>query len=613
MRTAGVTGERKAVRLLGYRGEVIFTRRAVFFKGSHPSIKTATVLLVVLLCTLLMPPVYSGGQEISPGYDFNDPGEYVYDSDLIEFSNGKAMTKKLPLQNGWWTKTHNTSGGDYAWGVSCDSQGRATVAASANTKWFVRQYGADGRTLWTSSLTGSDSYAKGVSCDLNDNAIVTGYIDAGADKDLYTKKYGPGGSELWTKQHITGGDQYGKDVSCDSGGNAFIAGLEGPLGNNERLMAKYESDGTFGWSVVVGGAGNDGANGVSCGPDNNPVFAGYLTGGADLNVWVRKSTGLNGADMWTRTHDGGGGNDLGAAVSCDSNGNPVVAGHTKSGTDQDIWVRKYSSSGDTLWTQTISGGPDLDGAHGISHDRDDNVVVAGYTETADNFDIWVGKLRGTDGKQLWTTTYSSGNGFDEALDVSCDEDGNPVVAGYVGDATNYAIWVRKYPPGEYASSSPTVTTKRGLDVSGGLLAGFEEKLGGGNQGTVTYQLSPDGSDWYYYDGTWKKHSGGSGMDASGPDTNTAAEVDRHIGKFSSIASSSLYVRAFLDSNSMQKVELDHVSVRLTTTSFYFAEGTCRPGFDPYICIQNPGATDADVKVTYMLGDGTTQEDSFAVS
>ena len=35
--------------------------------------------------------------------------------------------------------------------------------------------------------------------------------------------------------------------------------------------------------------------------------------------------------------------------------------------------------------------------------------------------------------------------------------------------------------------------------------------------------------------------------------------------------------------------------------WYFAEGTCRPGFDPYLCIQNPTGVDAEVKITYMLG------------
>jgi hypothetical protein len=46
--------------------------------------------------------------------------------------------------------------------------------------------------------------------------------------------------------------------------------------------------------------------------------------------------------------------------------------------------------------------------------------------------------------------------------------------------------------------------------------------------------------------------------------------------------------------------------------FYFAEGTCRPGFDPYITIQNPGAVAAAVKITYMKGDGTTQIQALTV-
>ncbi len=50
-----------------------------------------------------------------------------------------------------------------------------------------------------------------------------------------------------------------------------------------------------------------------------------------------------------------------------------------------------------------------------------------------------------------------------------------------------------------------------------------------------------------------------------------------------------------------------------STSFFFAEGTCRPNFDPYFCIQNPGATAADVTLTYMKGDGTTATDQVAVA
>ena len=50
----------------------------------------------------------------------------------------------------------------------------------------------------------------------------------------------------------------------------------------------------------------------------------------------------------------------------------------------------------------------------------------------------------------------------------------------------------------------------------------------------------------------------------------------------------------------------------SSSIFYFAEGTCRPGFDPYVCIQNPGGTAASVTLTYMKGNGTTATDQVSV-
>jgi hypothetical protein len=46
--------------------------------------------------------------------------------------------------------------------------------------------------------------------------------------------------------------------------------------------------------------------------------------------------------------------------------------------------------------------------------------------------------------------------------------------------------------------------------------------------------------------------------------------------------------------------------------FYFAEGTCRPNFEPYICIQNPAGVDAAVTITFMKGDGTTGQTALSV-
>ena len=46
--------------------------------------------------------------------------------------------------------------------------------------------------------------------------------------------------------------------------------------------------------------------------------------------------------------------------------------------------------------------------------------------------------------------------------------------------------------------------------------------------------------------------------------------------------------------------------------FYFAEGTCRPDFEPYFCLQNPGTEDVDVAITYYLGTGDNKNQELEV-
>ncbi|HEY5494679.1 MAG TPA: DUF5719 family protein, partial [Candidatus Anoxymicrobiaceae bacterium] len=59
-------------------------------------------------------------------------------------------------------------------------------------------------------------------------------------------------------------------------------------------------------------------------------------------------------------------------------------------------------------------------------------------------------------------------------------------------------------------------------------------------------------------------------------------------------------------------QLPTVVSHTPTSPFYFAEGTCRPNFDPYITIQNAGSAAANIKITYMKGDGTTKVQTLVV-
>ncbi|HEY5532500.1 MAG TPA: hypothetical protein VIK22_10945 [Candidatus Anoxymicrobiaceae bacterium] len=49
---------------------------------------------------------------------------------------------------------------------------------------------------------------------------------------------------------------------------------------------------------------------------------------------------------------------------------------------------------------------------------------------------------------------------------------------------------------------------------------------------------------------------------------------------------------------------DAMGATSTASAFYFAEGTSRPNFTPYFTVQNPNGSDASVKITYYLADGT---------
>lgn len=51
----------------------------------------------------------------------------------------------------------------------------------------------------------------------------------------------------------------------------------------------------------------------------------------------------------------------------------------------------------------------------------------------------------------------------------------------------------------------------------------------------------------------------------------------------------------------------------TDTTWYFAEGTTREGFDEYLCIQNPGDSSAKVQVYYLLSSGQVFYSKFNVS
>ncbi|MEK9150457.1 MAG: hypothetical protein AAB267_10500 [Candidatus Desantisbacteria bacterium] len=113
-------------------------------------------------------------------------------------------------------------------------------------------------------------------------------------------------------------------------------------------------------------------------------------------------------------------------------------------------MRKYDTNGNPIWTGTYNGtGNGNDGGQGIAVDPSGDILVTGYEwVTSQNYNIWVRKYD-TNGNPIWTQNYNgTDNNFDVGQGIAVDPSGDIAVCGYESVAgQNYNIWLRKYEGG----------------------------------------------------------------------------------------------------------------------------------------------------------------------
>jgi hypothetical protein len=227
-------------------------------------------------------------------------------------------------------------------------------------------------------------------------------------------------------------------------------------------------------------------------------------------------------------------------------GNVYVVGETDGalgGPNQgyyDGWVIKYDGSGHRLWSRQ-PGTSEGDAAFGVATDTDGNVYVVGETEGAlggpfkGASDAWVIKFDG-DGHQLWSRQPGT-SGWDDALGVATDTDGNVYVVGETNGALGgpnqgyYDGWVIKFDgsgrvlwsrqPGTSDSDAAfgvATDTDGNVYVVGdtdGALAGAEK----GDSDAWVIKFDGDGHR------LWGRQPGTSGFDTT---TGVATDTDGNV-------------------------------------------------------------------------------------
>lgn len=109
------------------------------------------------------------------------------------------------------------------------------------------------------------------------------------------------------------------------------------------------------------------------------------------------------------------------------------------------------------------------------------------------------------------------------------------------------------PTGRYYGGSPVVSSKTPISYTDLESMTFSE----GGSCSITYQLSPNGSTYYYWSGSaWIAATGENiSESASGSDIKT------NITSFkSTVGIGSLYFKAFMTSNTSQSCTLDEISL-----------------------------------------------------
>ena len=256
-----------------------------------------------------------------------------------------------------WQRTYDI--GDNWNSIALDSSDSVYVTNRYNQGIaLLAKWNSSGTFQWVkelkhSSWSGNSLYTQpqDVTVDSNNNVYMVGYILTGGTPSyrMWVAKYDTSGNLIWV-------NVYGKDASqsidaygctTDSSGNIYVTGQGNAVNNyyNEPYVAKINSSGTPQWySSIIG-----------------PYSASYG------NNYLR---------------------GVGFGVELDSSGNVYMCGRGNRGqgpgTQRDMMLVKFNSSGNHQWNNFSGTDSSADNAKGLIIDDEDKIYITGNFRTSPN-------------------------------------------------------------------------------------------------------------------------------------------------------------------------------------------------------------------------------------
>ena len=297
---------------------------------------------------------------------------------------------------------------------------------------------------------GSDGYneAFAMTSDNNGDILITGWFDGTMDfdpssdvynltttetTDMFIVKLDSDGNFIWAIQNggIGFGYSGGFDIITDDSGNIYTTGLfnsnvdfdpssttESLIGTNDDIfIQKLDSDGNLLWVKEMDGSNYERGHAIELDNSNNVYITGWFSGTVDFDpssnvfelvtsngpqdIYIAKYSS-DGNFEWAKHIEGAGINDdVGSAISVDSNANVYITGVFNGSTDFDpgsntfylspntgsannMFILKLNSNGEFVWAKKVEGSNNNSIGSDMVIDSANNLIITGsFSDTVD--------------------------------------------------------------------------------------------------------------------------------------------------------------------------------------------------------------------------------------
>lgn len=350
-----------------------------------------------------------------------------------------------------WIKTYNGPGNyiDEAVSLAIDDMNNVYVAGSSYGMkslydFAVIKYNVLGQQQWVSRFNGSgnnNDIVSAMTLDHQGNIYVTGISYTSAfTYDYATIKYNSDGVRQWATFYngTGGGTDFAQAIGTDDFGNVYVTGYSygGSLTSYEYATIKYNSSGVQQWVMRYNGFGNgsDEARSIAIDGSQNVFVTGKTIGNGTVADFATLKYNASGVLQWAAIYNGPGNEiDIAHCVKVDVNNNVVVTGYSRgTGGSYDYATVKYDSDGNQLWVSRFNGainGNDIPTSMAL--DNTGSIYVTGVTNSGDPSTANYATVKyNSSGANQWTAIYNGpGNGIDSATCITIGGSGEVFVTG----------------------------------------------------------------------------------------------------------------------------------------------------------------------------------------